>query len=106
MADPGFEVSIPPPPPPLRGFPEANIKVYTWIILGFRIAPPPPHEHFSEATIKVYRNYLNFFTISIGTHIFSESTMKVYVVPPPPPPAGSATESGAFNACLNEYIPL
>ena len=30
------------PPPPLRGFPEATIKVYAWIFLGFRIAPPPP----------------------------------------------------------------
>ena len=26
--------------PPLRGFPEATIKVYTWFFLGFRIAPP------------------------------------------------------------------
>ena len=53
------------PPPPLRGFPEATIKVYTWIFfsrhnkslyldfLGFRIAPPLV-VFFSEATIKVY----------------------------------------------------
>ena len=27
-------------PPPLERFPEATIKVYTWICLGFRIAPP------------------------------------------------------------------
>ena len=31
----GFQIA-----PPLRGFPEATIKVYTWIWVGFRIAPP------------------------------------------------------------------
>ena len=39
VADPGFEVRGGPlfyelelhPPPPLRGFPEATIKVYAWI---------------------------------------------------------------------------
>ena len=77
VADPGFEVrggggggplfyklEL---HPPLRGFPEATIKVYaylcisseatikvyTWIFLGFRIAPPLVF-FFPEATIKVY----------------------------------------------------
>ena len=74
VADPGFEVRGGgtflgiriAPPPPLRGFPEATIKVYTWIF--FELHPPPPHEFFFlEATIKVY------------TWIFcSEATIKVY----------------------------
>ena len=41
--------------PPLRGFHEATIKVYTWFVLGFRIAPPPLEFFFLGATIKVYR---------------------------------------------------
>ena len=34
------------PPPPLRAFPEATIKVYAWFFLGCRIAPPPPPWEF------------------------------------------------------------
>ena len=53
VADPGFEVRRAHflgfhivPPPPLRGFPEATINVYTWIIFRISICTPPPHEHF------------------------------------------------------------
>ena len=59
VADPGFEVRGAHffrisycTPPPLRGFPVATIKVYTWIFLGFKFAPPL--NIFPEATIKVY----------------------------------------------------
>ena len=41
-----------PPPPPLSIFPEATMKIYTWIVLGFWLAPPMTI--FSEATIKAY----------------------------------------------------
>ena len=37
-------------------FPKTTVKVYRsiWIFLGFRFAPPPPLTNFPEATIKVY----------------------------------------------------
>ena len=66
-ADPGFEIQKGGSTflgiiiaPPMRGFPEATIKVYTCIFLGFRIAPPMSffswshYKSLSEATIKVY----------------------------------------------------
>ena len=40
--------------PPLRGFPEATIKVYTWIFRISNCTPPPLVFFLSEATIKVY----------------------------------------------------
>ena len=49
----GFRIA--PPPPPLRGFPEANYKSLYLDFLGFQISPPPPPMRiFPEATMKVY----------------------------------------------------
>ena len=46
-------------PPPLRGFPEATIKLYTWII--FRISNCTPLEHFSKGHYKsIYLDFLGF----------------------------------------------
>ena len=72
-------------PPHEFFFPEATIKVYTWI--------------FSEATIKVY----TYLCIS------SEATIKVYTwiflgfrIAPPPP--GSAPVSGSLH--INIFLKL
>ena len=63
--------------PPLRGFPEATIKVYTWIFLGFRIASPPFVFFLWSHYESLYLDLLGF-RIAPLVVFFSEATIKVY----------------------------
>ena len=58
----GFHIA---PPPPLRGFPEATIQVYTWILSRIsNCTPPPPWTLFLRP---LYKYIPGFFRISICT---------------------------------------